>query len=61
MNIPEAFRATQGDFKQNPLGTPYQWAGFVLVEQDLYTIDYQILMAKNSSSIFYGVSYSVSN
>jgi len=32
MAIPEAFRATQKELRENPFSTPYQWAGFVLVE-----------------------------
>lgn len=32
MAIPEAFQATQQELRQNPFITPYQWAGFVLVE-----------------------------
>ena len=32
MTIPTAFRATQNELRKNPFITPYQWAGFVLVE-----------------------------
>ena len=32
MDIPAAFRATQDELRANPFITPYQWAGFVLVE-----------------------------
>lgn len=30
--IPEAFRAAQADMRERSLGSPYLWAGFVLVE-----------------------------
>ncbi|MEZ4926258.1 MAG: tetratricopeptide repeat protein [Saprospiraceae bacterium] len=32
MDIPSAFRATQDELRANPFITPYQWAGFVLLE-----------------------------
>ncbi len=32
MNIPGAFRATQDELRENPFVSPYEWAGFVLVE-----------------------------
>ena len=32
MDIPGAFRATQEELRQNPFVSPYDWAGFVLVE-----------------------------
>ena len=32
MTIPKAFAATQATLRENPLITPYQWAGFVLME-----------------------------
>lgn len=32
MSIPDAFRLTQQEFIENPLSSPYLWAGFVLLE-----------------------------
>ena len=32
LSIPGAFGATQKELRENPFVTPYQWAGFVLVE-----------------------------